>query len=162
MTLMLCPECQSRVSARAAACPQCGYPFTGDVRLPVRATEAGATRPGSYVTTRFALTASVVLLVTGAFAMAGVEEEGFGILAGFITWGSMIPIWWKNRRAARTRAESGLIDHQMQQQLQEMEERFHRELSEIESNTRRVTDLEERLEFTERLLTKYRDNQIGG
>ncbi|MEX1998766.1 MAG: hypothetical protein WD934_03705 [Gemmatimonadales bacterium] len=42
-----------------------------------------------------------------------------------------------------------------------MEERIQRELGEIESNTRRVTDLEERLEFTERLLTKYRDNQIA-
>lgn len=28
MTLIICPECKSEVSDRAATCPQCGYPIT--------------------------------------------------------------------------------------------------------------------------------------
>ncbi|MEX1050338.1 MAG: hypothetical protein WEC54_02190 [Gemmatimonadales bacterium] len=102
-----------------------------------------------------------MLFLTGAFAFSGLDEEGFAVLAGLTAWASAIPLWWKARKAARARAVSGHSEHGLQRQLLDMEERIQRELGEIESNTRRVTDLEERLEFTERLLTKYRDNQIA-
>jgi hypothetical protein len=32
MAMILCPECESRVSDRAPACPQCGCPFEQSAR----------------------------------------------------------------------------------------------------------------------------------
>lgn len=166
MPLVYCPECQSEVSDRAAACPRCGYPIASG-NLPARQpTPPPVTRPrrqGSFLSPRFALAATGFVALTGIFAMAGTEEEGFGVVAMLMLWSSAIPIWWKARRKARHAAITGGADveRRIEERLKEMEERFRAPLARLEDGGQQLMEIEERMDFLERLLTKVRDDQIG-
>lgn len=169
MTLVLCPECRHQISTRAATCPQCGYPLTGEqhaprLPVPVAAPQPVVRTPGTYLTPMFALGASVVLAFTGLFAMVGTEEEGFAVMAGLIAWGSAIPIWWKTRKKARAQALTGAVETQarVDEHLKAIEERFREPLARLDDGTRQMEEIEERMDFLERLMTKVRDDRPGG
>ena len=161
MPLIFCPECRSEVSDRATACPHCGYPMAE--RLPTSARPAKPPKPRSYITTQFALGATAILAVLGGFAMGGAEEEGMAIFAGLMTWALAIPIWWKARHASRAAALPGVaeIERLIDSRLQNAEERFRSQLGDAQDSGRQIMELEERLEFMERLLTKVRDERLG-
>jgi len=162
MALMRCPECQADVSSRAVSCPQCGHPLTGEVSVPARARQERPT-PRSYITTRFALGWTAAALILGAMTMGfGMEgEEGGVAFTGMAIWGSSLVIWWKTRRAARAAALPGVaeIERLIEARLRSAEERFGGQLADAQDSGRQLMEMEERMEFMERLLTKVRDDQ---
>lgn len=164
MPLVYCPDCRAEVSDRAAACPRCGYPIGGaNLPAPRAAAPPPALPQHSFLTPQFAVGATAFAVLTGIFAMAGTEEEGFGIIAGLMLWGSIIPVWWKARRKARQAAAVGgaAVEQRIDERLKEIEERFRTPLARLEDGGQQLMEIEERMDFLERLLTKVRDDQVG-
>ena len=161
MPLVYCPDCRAEVSDRAAACPHCGYPIAGSPPVPVK--PARLPKPRSYITTRFALGFTAAAALLGMMTMGfGIEgEEGGVAFTAFAIWGSSLVVWWKARRAARAAALPGVaeIESLIEKRTQGLEERLRGQLG--DGGDRRIMELEERMEFMERLLTKVRDDQIG-
>ena len=87
------------------------------------------------------------------FLTAAEQELGAGTgLVGLLVAASAVPTWFRYK-AERLRAgqtDTSLVDG-LEDRMAELEHR----------HVEQVAELEERLEFTERLLTKQRD-QIGG
>ena len=52
------------------------------------------------------------------------------------------------------------VERRVEERMQLAEEQISRRLGELEDCTRHVMELEERVDFAERLLTKYRDDQL--
>ncbi len=158
MGLTDCPECRAEVSEHARACPQCAYPIGGHVPSPLRSTTAGRG-----VVSALDVTKQIVsrLALGGMFFASGIAFEAPPVIVGaLIVAGSSIPIWFKARRAERLGAAGGdfrQIEARVEQQLREAEDRTLQQSSEIEENARQIADLEERLDFTERLLTQHRE-----
>ncbi len=150
MALIECPECGREVSDSAAVCPECAYPVgAGTPSVPPRAVSDSTKRP-SWTT----------LSIIGRVAVGGIilfltaveQELGAGTgLVGLLVAGSAIPTWFRHKmeRVRAGRADTALVDR-LEDQMVELE---HRHLEQM-------TDLEERIEFAERLLTKQRE-QIG-
>ncbi len=144
MALMECPECGWEVSDSAATCPKCAYRLgTGTPSvIPPRAVTWW---PAASIIGRIAV-GGIILFLT-----ATEQELGAGTgLVGLLVAGSAIPTWFRHRmeRLRSGSADTVLID--VEDRMVELE---HRHLEQI-------ADLEERIEFTERLLTKQRE-QIG-
>ncbi len=150
MALIECPECGWEVSDTAAACPKCAYRL-GAGTLPVTGgvgEESGIQRwwPTASVLGRLGVGACLLFL-------ARVEQElgaPTGIL-GLLVAGSAIPAWYRHKLA---RLQAGSIDTALEDRLED------RLLDQERRHLEQLADLEERLEFTERLLTKQRE-QIG-
>jgi hypothetical protein len=109
------------------------------------------------------LAATPILLTIGGFAIGGAEEEGMAIFAGLMVWSTIIPIWWKTRRAARIAAAAGgsaELERQLETRMKAMEERFRGPIAQLEDGSRQLMEIEERMEFLERLLTKQRNEQL--
>jgi hypothetical protein len=81
------------------------------------------------------------------------------ILLALVSWGSTVPLYLKARRAHRLGplGRGGQIDETVVQQLTEVRDATRHELAEIDHNADRIAELEERLEFMERLLARQRD-----
>ena len=168
MTLVLCPECRAEVSDRAGQCPSCGYPLSGsEPPAPIR--EPQPSRIQTYISRRFAVAwtgatgaALFFMLVVGR---GGPDEGGAAATVGALALlASLIPVWWRTRRAARTdgTAIPAELERRVEERLQAAEEQIRRRLGEMEDGTRHVMELEERIDFAERLLTKHRDDQLHG
>ena len=151
MALIECPECGREVSDVAEVCPECAYPVrTGTPSLPVRAVSPSTKRSW------WPTVDTVGRLAVGGFIMfltAAEQELGAGTgLVGLLVAASAVPTWFRYK-AERLRAgqtDTSLVDG-LEDRMAELEHR----------HVEQVAELEERLEFTERLLTKQRD-QIGG
>ncbi len=149
MALIECPDCGREVSDSAAACPDCGYPVAkGSTPVPSRAVPEPTERawwPAVSIIGRIAVGGILLLL-------ARVEQElGAGTgLVGLLVAGSAIPTWYRHKmERLRAAWPSTLVDG-LEDRMAQMEQR----------HLEQMTDLEERIEFAERLITKQRA-QIG-
>ena len=157
MALIECPECGREVSSSAGACPQCAYPVgTGTPAVSSRAVSGSPTHS-------WWNTASIVgrIGVGGILVLLARVEQELGAdtgLLGLLVAGSAIPTWIRHKMES---SRIGQIDTApvdgLEDRMVELEDR-HLELE--HRHLEQITDLEERIDFAERLLTKRRE-QIG-
>jgi hypothetical protein len=98
------------------------------------------------------------------FATGVVWAAPPAILASLVIFGSCVPVWLKARKAAFLGAgdATGALEPRLKEFMSEMEYRQVQQLDEIaEQNARQIAELEERLDFTERLLAKQSDPVRG-
>ena len=161
MALIERPECGRDVSSKAEACPDCAFPVaSGSTTAPVRAQARAASSSPLEVTKQIVgrLLFGGVLMASGA-----VWEAPPVVLSALFVWVTALPIWVKAKRAERLGAgpsHKGMSD-QVESRLMDLEDRYRQHMSAIEeSHSQQIADLDERLDFTERLLTKPRE-QLG-
>lgn len=147
MALIACPECGREVSSRAEACPACAYPVAAGTPS---APHAAVKVPRGRYWLKPGLSIAARLLAGMLFFGLGADGEPVGgILGGLVIGGSALPTWY--RAVMRKRLQAPQADPELTERLEdrvyELEHRHREELA----------DLEERLEFAERLLTKQRD-----
>jgi hypothetical protein len=155
MALIDCPECGREVSSSAAVCPVCAYPVsTGTPPVPPTALR----EPPKYTwwKTAIPLLGRVVLGVM--LAAIGGDEEGSvaAVIGGTVIAGSAIPAWYRAKieRLKAGRAAEGL-DDRFADRMAELEHRQQDQMDRLEQmHTEQMADLEERIDFAERLLTK--------
>lgn len=156
MPLIECPECGREVSSSAAACPECAYPIaTGTPIVPPAAVRRP---PGQSWWHLFPLLGRVVVGAMLAIVGGGEEESAAAVIGGLIIGGSAIPAWYRGRierlKAGRSTAE---LDDRLENRIVELEQRQQDQMAQLErTQTGQIAELEERLDFTERLLTKQR------
>jgi hypothetical protein len=162
MALIDCPECGHEVSSNAAVCPACAYPV-GTVTPP--APPGTATVPPEYKWWKIALSMLVRAAVGGIIAGVGGGEEGSAaaIVGGVLIAASAIPTWYR-ARIERLKAERGGADleHRFEDRISEFEQRQQEQLDRIERmQAGQMAELEERVDFAERLLAKQRPEIPG-
>jgi hypothetical protein len=83
------------------------------------------------------------------------------IIGSLIIVGSAVPLWLKARKAERLGGspDAKAIQDRVEKQLLAAEDREAQQYVDIEQNTNRIAELEERLEFMERLLAKRREEE---
>ena len=162
MPLIECVDCGASVSDSAQACPQCGFPVKkSKARSPERVPDVPRVTLTSLDVAKSNL--GRVLLAAGFFA-SGVSWEAPPVIILSIVLGlSGIPLWLKARRAERVGgvAETRVIEEKVRRALIDAEDRDMQQLAEIEQNANRIVDLEERLDFMERLLAQQQENNKG-
>jgi len=143
-----CPECGLGISERATACPRCGFPTKP--RQDVR-----------YVSGLSALDAAKsivgrVIMGVAVFAGGVSWDAPPVILCSLVLFGSTIPVWLKARKFERLRAgtEVSSIESVPKRRLAAAEPRGRPQVTELEQASQQVEDLQERLEFLERLVAK--------
>jgi len=161
MALIECPECGREVSSSATACPECAYP------LGVRPAAAPARVASSLFRHQWWKTAlSLIARVALGAILAGVgwdeEESVAAVIGGAVIGISAIPAWYRAKierlRAARGGAE---WEDRFEGRMAELEQRQREHMDRLERmHAGQMAELEERLDFAERLLTKQRE-QIG-
>ena len=67
MVLMVCPECNGKVSDKAIACPACGYPMQSTLSRGTWVQTIGGVA-GTYISTRAVVMIVVGVAMTIAFA----------------------------------------------------------------------------------------------
>ena len=166
MALVECPECGGGVSSSASACPACAFP----IRTPLASVGLGqpAAAPGPRVpsgATAVALDTvkSVAARMTmGAFLIATAIpfEAAPAVLGGLVVAGSSFFVWRKAKRVAMMDSEGGQSTAEVREFLLDAEDRQLRALADFEEQAgQRLADLEERIDFHERLLVKSRQQQ---
>ncbi len=159
MALIECPECGTDVSSRAQTCPRCAYPFGKGNKGLRRSPGTGIPSPYSGMDLAKTVVARVVL--GGVLFASGITWEAPPvIISALVVFGSCVPVWFKARRAAilRSGSESGVLESRLKEFMSDMEYRQVQQLDDIaEQNARQIAELEERLDFTERLLAKQAD-----
>jgi len=160
MPLIECPECGRGVSSSAAACPECAYPVrTGTPPVPPAAVRRPPRPPGpSWWKIAFPLVGRIFLGTMIAGIGIGEEESVAALIGGLIIGGSAIPAWYRARierlKAGRSSAQ---LNDQLEARMVELEQRHQEQLADLERmHTGQIAELEERMDFTERLLTKQR------
>lgn len=81
------------------------------------------------------------------------------IISAVFGWATTLPIWIKAKRAEKPGpgAEVGRVEKQLERRIMELEDRQIQRVSDMEDqHARSIVELEERLDFAERLLTKER------
>jgi len=158
MALIECPECGTVASTEATFCPQCGFPIK---KLKERGSREHS-GPPVIPFTMLDVTKSIVgRLVFGGLVLA--SGIGFDappvIMLALVAWGSAVPLYIKARRAHRLGPFAGhrQIEQAVVKQLTEARDETRRELAGIDANASRIAELEERLDFMERLLARYRE-----
>ena len=161
MSLIECPECGREVSSSAAACPECAYPVaTGTAPVQSR-TVLRAPVPEWWKTA-----GSVVarLGIAGIMIAAGGDESEATIacvIGALIIGGSAIPVLYRDAIERMKAGKAATPDHRIQDRMAELEHRHREEMDRIEQEySGQMAELEERLDFAERMLTKQR-GQIG-
>ena len=84
------------------------------------------------------------------------------LIGGLIIGGSAIPAWyrWKIAGLRSSSADTGLADR-LKYQMSELEQRHREQMVQLgDVHAGQIAELEERVDFVERLLTKQRE-QIG-
>jgi len=122
-------------------------------------------RGGSKIAlTTLDVTASIVgrVLIGAAMFASGVSWEAPPVIIGsLVIAGSALPLWLKARKAERLGGgvDARALQERVDRQLLDAEDRDSQQLADIEHNTNRIAELEERIEFMERLLTAHRDEE---
>jgi hypothetical protein len=174
LALITCPECEKEVWSGADTCPSCAFPLdswdetgeTGKIQRWDQGGESSGAVARSHpaevklvalkkIVTRLGI--ALPLFVTGA----GFEAPP-AIIIALLMGGSCIPIWWKSRKEASAEGSfGGLVNEdQLTGVIRDIEDRNQRHVEEMqEQHSQRLMDLEERIDFAERLLT--RRNEAG-
>jgi len=171
MALIDCPECGREVSSSAAVCPVCAYPVsTGTPPVPPTALrEPPAEPPGlspspsefvaavTWWKTAIPLLGRVVLGVM--LAAIGGDEEGSvaAVIGGVIIAGSAIPAWYRDKiERLKAGREAPGLDDRFADRMADLEHRQQVQMDRLEQmHSEQMADLEERVDFAERLLTKH-------
>jgi hypothetical protein len=95
---------------------------------------------------------AMLMVVAGSAASGGGEEAGISLVVA----GSLGLLAWRRARAVRR----GLVAPSGEDRPEGMAELEHR-VAQLEAEQGRVLELEERLEFAERLLTQQREREAG-
>ncbi len=130
----------------------------------MRRHHAHGTHGGKIALTTLDVTTSIVgrLLLGVAMFASGVGWEAPPVIIGsLIIVGSAVPLWLKARKAERLGGspDAKAIQDRVEKQLLAAEDREAQQYVDIEQNTNRIAELEERLEFMERLLAKRREEE---
>ena len=143
-----CPECGLEISDRAAACPRCGFPMKQKPEVRYVSGTTGLDAAKSIV--------GRVLLGGAIFLSGALGENPPAVLCSLIIFGSTIPVWLKARRFERLRSSGELatVEPPPDQRLLEAEARRRQQATELDQASQQVEDLQERLEFLERLVAK--------
>ncbi len=160
MALIGCPECGREVSSSAVTCPTCAFPLTG------RAADAPSSAGKERLTDpwwKVAVPIFMRLAIGGWLIAWGLNEyETAGVVGGSIIAGSSIPAWY-GAVIARLKAnrQPVALDGRYDDRLAELEQRHRDQMDSMEHALgEQITDLEERIEFTERLVARNRE-QLG-
>ena len=152
MALIECPECGREVSSSAAACPECAYPVgAGTPAVPSRAV-SGSTKRSWWTAVSIVgrIAAGAILAAAG-----GDESEATiaAVIGGLIIGASAIPVFYRDRveRLRAGWADPAPVDG-LDDRMAEMEHR----------HVEQMVELEERVDFAERLLTKQREESGPG
>lgn len=159
MALIDCPECGREVSSSAAACPVCAYPVaTGTPPVPSRAVSR------TPIPEWWKTAASIVvrLGLGGILIAAGGDESEATIgttIGGLIIGASAIPVFYRDAIERLKAGQAGrVLDERFKEQMGEMEQRHQEQMDRIEQmHAEQMIELEERVDFAERLLTKQRE-----
>ncbi len=163
MALIDCPECGREVSNSAAECPACAYPVgTLTPALPPRDVPV----PPEYQWWKTALSILGRVVLGAILAGVGGDEEDSvaAIIGGVVIAGSAIPTWYR-ARIARLQAGRGAADmaYRFDSRMAELEQRQQEQMDRLERmHTGQVAELEERIDFAERLLSKQREQIDSG
>ncbi len=155
MALIECPECGTDVSSKAPTCPRCAYPVSGKLA----GRSSGPRSPYGGLEVAKQLLGRVVL--GGVLFASGVVWEAPPVLiSALVIFGSCVPIWLHARKAAILghTGDSAALEGQLKELMADMEYRHMQQLDEVaEQSSRQIAELEERLDFTERLLARQAD-----
>jgi hypothetical protein len=152
MALIACPECGAGVSSSAQACPACAFPI--DRAAP------GSSSGGRTAQSTWDLAKSIfarVILGGVLFASGAAWEAPPVIISSLVVFGSCLPLWIKARRAARLPAGGGdtrLLEVRLEEYVADAQEREMRMADLAEENSRRIGQMEERIDFAERLVAR--------
>ena len=168
MALINCPECGASVSSSAVACPSCAFPLDAPAGTPLvrEPTPLGVRRPEPMGAAAVALNTvkgiAGRLVLGGWFLISGIAFEAPPVIIGaLIVVGSCIPLWLKAKKVARGEgSDTGAIEHRIRAYVTDSEDRHLRAVEDLEAeHARRLADLEERIDFTERMMIKRRESE---
>ena len=148
------------MSDGALACPQCGLPIKrGQGRTPQRIPDVPRISLTSLDIAKSII--GRVGLAAGFFASGVAWEAPPVIILSIVLGVSGVPLWLKARKAERLggTSDTDVIEQRVGRALVEAEDRDMQQIVDIEQNASRIVDVEERLDFMERLLAKHRDEQ---
>ena len=156
MALIDCPECGAEISSSAQACPACAFPIDRGRGRHTGQPEWTGQRVwdlGKQIMAR-------VVLGGVLFASGAAWEAPPVIISALVVFGSTVPLWLKARKAALIggSGDGAQLEARMRQYVTEAEERQMRLTDLEEENSRRVVELEERVDFAERLLARQGDS----
>ena len=155
MALIECPDCGTDVSSKAPTCPRCAYPVSKKL--------AGhdSTIRSQYGGLEVAKQLLGRVILGGVVFASGVAYEAPPVLlSSLVIFGSCVPVWLRARRAAILgyTGSAAVLEGRFKELLADMEYRQVQQLDEVaEQSSRQIAELEERLDFTERLLAKQAD-----
>jgi hypothetical protein len=157
VALIECPECGNAASSEATFCPQCGFAIR-------KATEPATTEPVRLPVVPLSMleiTRSIVgrLLLGAGMIWTGIEFEAPpAVLFALVSWGSCIPLYLRARKAhLGPLAGHRALEEAVRKQLTAARDEAQQERSAIEENAGRIADLEERIDYLERLMARERD-----
>ena len=161
MSLIRCPECGREVSSSASTCPECAYPvMTGTPSVPHRAVKPSK----DYTWLKTSISIAARIFVGVFLATVGGEEEDSvtAIIGGSIIAASAFPTWYRAKIAQlKSRGSGAELVAMVEDRFLEFERRQQDQMDRLEQlHAGQLADLEERLDFAERMLTK-RKEQIG-
>jgi hypothetical protein len=163
MALIDCPECGTRASAEATFCPQCGFPISKlrDAKPPAPAGLPAVTL------SMLDVTRSIVtrLLLGAGMLWTGVEFDAPpAVLLALVPWASVVVLYLKARKAHRLGPLAGHreLEEAVRKQLTAARDETERQLASAEQHSGRIAELEERVDFMERLLARERERSSAG
>lgn len=158
MALIECPECGTIASAEATFCPHCGFPFSQGKPLAAREPSNLPFIPVSLLEVTRSIVGRV-LVGAGVFATGVGFDAPPGVLLALVIWGSAVPLYLRARKAHRLGGLAGhrQLEQAVRKQLTAARDEAQRELAAVEHNTARIAELEERIDFMERLLARERE-----
>lgn len=156
MALIECPECGREISSSALACPACAYPVaTGTPSEPVRAVAPAKTRDRAMLAVQIVARLFVGVMLIGV-AVDGTPEDASiaATIGGILVAVSAVPVWFRARLAQLDKGSPARLE----ERVATMEQRHREQLAELaRMQADQVADLEERVDFAERLLAKQRE-----
>lgn len=160
MALIECPECGTLASTEATFCPHCGFPIAKTTAL----TAKDATPLPFIPVTLLEVARSIVgrvLVGAGVFATGVGFDAPPGVLLALVIWGSAIPLYLRARKAHRLGGLAGhrQLEEAVRKQLTAARDEAQRDLATVELNTARIAELEERIDFMERLVARERERE---
>jgi len=157
MALIDCPECGNVTSSEATFCPQCGYA----VRKAAVPTPAESGRLPVVSLTMLDITKSIVgrlLVGAGMLASGAAFDAPPAVLLGLVVWGSAVPLYLKARKAhLGPLTGHRALEEAVRKQLTAARDEAQQERLAIEENAGKIADLEERIDYLERLLARERE-----